>query len=1204
MGKIVAKNKPCLDTACGSSDARQVYEDGTSFCFSCMKFFPKNAEDSIFDKEEHNYLPKVVRTMEDVEKKLKEIASLPVRGFKERKISKEVCEFFDVKVSYNADSGEIAAHYYPYENGKAYKVRELPKQFKWVSKSEDLFGKDKFSSGGKRIYVVEGEIDTLSVAQTLHDRYGKIYPVVGLSSATIASKTLLKDREWLRSFKEIILCFDNDDAGKVATETAIKILGVDKIKVVKLSGKDPNEVYLKSGSSVLMQNLFDAATYIPSGIITKEELWDALVNYNNTPSTPYPPCVHRLNDKLKGMRKGEITLFVSGTSCLGFDTEVLMFDGSLKKVQDIIIGDQIMGDDSTPRNVLTLSRGIEQLYLISHNDGTSFVCNESHIHSVVNNDSEGRWGLKKDQIVDVKISDYLGWSDKRKHLSKSYKANLLEFKTSTTPLPIHPYVLGVWLGDGYSDSARLSASDESIEILDKFEKLNQEFIKHGTEFSWGLPNLQPQLRDLNLIKNKHIPEIYLRASAKDRFELLAGLIDTDGCALKDGRYEFSQKSEAITDSVSRLARSLGFKVSKSKQINNKFGNCFRLWIAGPHIYTIPVSISYKKLVKKDYRTDQRRSETIINKLEIGDFYGFQLDGNQRFVLGNFTVTHNCGKSTLLREIMLSTQELTDSKIGVVSLEESPAETARKLSGMKINKNPAKEEIPLEELKIGFDSVFGDDRYIVLDHQGSLKDETILDKLEYMALSGCDYIFIDHITILVSEGAGELTGNEAVDKIMNDLLRFVKRHNVWIGLVSHLRKTTNTGKSFEEGRMPNLDDIKGCLAYNTEVLLSNGHSTAVQNIKIGDCLIGDNGIRRVLSLRRGEQQMYKVTTKTTNDSFICNEDHVLTVSHNDILLDISIKDFLKKSGSFQERCKQHYSKGYELPEKALLIPPYALGAWLGDGSKSAFRIMDASELGIAERVARELNAELKQPSNKRREYFNFDTGVQGDMLTRLRELDLLCNKHIPEEYIFNTKENRLLLLAGLIDTDGTYSYKDNAYYFYQKDEVLAENVKKIARSLGFYSNVRSQIINGKYSSNGSLIFVVTISGDIEQIPAQKNIKLTLNERHTDPLKRGIIIEKLGIQPYYGFTLDGNGRFLLGNHTITHNSGSIKQISFDIVAFARNLQEPDPIKCNTISMSVLKCRFSGLTGEIGGSYYDYDTGRFRPEEEIPQEDFTSL
>lgn len=162
----------------------------------------------------------------------------------------------------------------------------------------------------------------------------------------------------------------------------------------------------------------------------------------------------------------------------------------------------------------------------------------------------------------------------------------------------------------------------------------------------------------------------------------------------------------------------------------------------------------------------------------------------------------------MREIMLSMKEKTPDRIGVVSLEESPAETAVKLAGMELKKNPAIHEMSLEELRPGFDSVFSDDRFIILDHQGSLKDDTILDKLEFMALSGCKYIFIDHVTILVSEGAGDLTGNEAVDKVMNDLLRFVKRHNVWVGLVSHLRKTPNNGKAFEEGRMPNLDDIKG------------------------------------------------------------------------------------------------------------------------------------------------------------------------------------------------------------------------------------------------------------------------------------------------------------------------------------------------------------------------------------------------------------
>jgi twinkle protein len=157
------------------------------------------------------------------------------------------------------------------------------------------------------------------------------------------------------------------------------------------------------------------------------------------------------------------------------------------------------------------------------------------------------------------------------------------------------------------------------------------------------------------------------------------------------------------------------------------------------------------------------------------------------------------------ELLQSTQSL----IGIVALEEAPGETARKLSALPLNKNPAHKEIPQEELDVGFEQVFGSDRLLVLDHQGSMTDDSLPDLLEYMCLSGCKYIFIDHLTILISEGVEGLTGNEAQDKVMADLLRLVKKHDdVYIGLVSHLRKTTNTGKAFEEGRMPNLDDIRG------------------------------------------------------------------------------------------------------------------------------------------------------------------------------------------------------------------------------------------------------------------------------------------------------------------------------------------------------------------------------------------------------------
>lgn len=173
----------------------------------------------------------------------------------------------------------------------------------------------------------------------------------------------------------------------------------------------------------------------------------------------------------------------------------------------------------------------------------------------------------------------------------------------------------------------------------------------------------------------------------------------------------------------------------------------------------------------------------------------------------FTSGTGAGKSSMTREIMMHILETTEDKVGIISLEESPAETVRKLCMMDLKMNPGEHELPLEELEAPFQRVFGDDRVVVLDHQGAIT-ESITDQLNYMASIGCKYLFVDHITILVSEGADGLTGNEATDKVMNDLLKVAKTHKVWIGLVSHLRKSDKIGKSFEQGNMPSLDDIRG------------------------------------------------------------------------------------------------------------------------------------------------------------------------------------------------------------------------------------------------------------------------------------------------------------------------------------------------------------------------------------------------------------
>lgn len=174
----------------------------------------------------------------------------------------------------------------------------------------------------------------------------------------------------------------------------------------------------------------------------------------------------------------------------------------------------------------------------------------------------------------------------------------------------------------------------------------------------------------------------------------------------------------------------------------------------------------------------------------------------------FTSGTGSGKSTVIKEIVLDLLENTEDMIGLVSLEESIGDTAEKFVSMALGKNIREEEVDETELREGFESVFSNNRLVLLDHQGSVSDDSLISKLDHLALLGCKYIILDHITIAVSEGVGKKTGNEAVDSFMSDLLKITKKHNIWMGVISHLRKLDIKQKPFEEGNLPRVDDIKG------------------------------------------------------------------------------------------------------------------------------------------------------------------------------------------------------------------------------------------------------------------------------------------------------------------------------------------------------------------------------------------------------------
>ena len=173
-----------------------------------------------------------------------------------------------------------------------------------------------------------------------------------------------------------------------------------------------------------------------------------------------------------------------------------------------------------------------------------------------------------------------------------------------------------------------------------------------------------------------------------------------------------------------------------------------------------------------------------------------------------TAGSGLGKSQFLREIVWHILNKTTDNIGLMFLEEGVRKTARSLMSLAINKpiHLPDVEVSPEELKDAFDRTLGSDRVYLFDHFGSTSLENIVNRVRYMAKGlGCGYVFLDHISIIVSGGD---VGDErkALDAIMTKLRMIVQETGISLICVSHLKR--NEGRGHEEGAVTSLAQLRG------------------------------------------------------------------------------------------------------------------------------------------------------------------------------------------------------------------------------------------------------------------------------------------------------------------------------------------------------------------------------------------------------------
>lgn len=389
--------------------------------------------------------------------------------------------------------------------------------------------------------------------------------------------------------------------------------------------------------------------------------------------------------------------------CFAKDTPILMWDGTVKLSQDIKVGDNLIGDDGNIRTVLNLVSGVDDMYIIKQNNAEDYTVNSKHILTFYFA-SNGSIKIKKnsyvltwydknnyciktnsfknikdaelfksnmnidEKTIDIPLENYLKLSDSNKKILKGLKLEN-SINWDNKHIELDPYVLGLWIGDGYSNGKEFCTNDK--QILDYWykwcDKNNAVIIKRNDNFRYYVKNkdnnnndtyfpnrnpLKEKLEKYDLINNKHIPNQYLINSKEIRLKLLAGLIDTDGCVQNNGRrIIIITVIEKLSKNIEFLANSLGYSVNitirEKKNVKcpntepKDYKDQFNINISGKNIDEIPTLLNHKKCSSQQGITNLRTTGIEIVKIDKSEYYGWDVNDNKRFLLKDFTIVHNC-----------------------------------------------------------------------------------------------------------------------------------------------------------------------------------------------------------------------------------------------------------------------------------------------------------------------------------------------------------------------------------------------------------------------------------------------------------------------------------------------------------------------------------------------------------------------------------
>ncbi len=697
--------------------------------------------------------------------------------------------------------------------------------------------------------------------------------------------------------------------------------------------------------------------------------------------------------------------------------------GGWATVGDINLGDTVFDESGRPTIVLGVSEVFRdhECFEVVFSDGERIVADVGH-----------RWTVqelrKEYREVTVDTGYLAEHQSTRADGACNFRLRMPQpLSLPPAPLPVDPYVLGVWLGDGNTRGASVTLADD--EIVDQLRGAGYR-VEHRPSygpFGHWVFGLRPQLRDLGVLGHKHVPEAYLRASADQRLALLQGLMDTDGTIGTDGRAGFTSTLERLADAVVELLATLGIKCAKREFRTKMNGrDCGPGWMVD---FWPTADVPAFRLSRKLAR---QRSRNAAARSRLADTRRIVAVRSVESVPTRCIAVASPSKLFLAGRRMVQTHN--SELAGAIAVAEAFAPV--RFDGWSADGQPVGRPIrsPLikclatEETQVG--NTFENVAFVAADWGPDVHPDI------YAGVSGAR--------------------------------RYQSATSLYLPHGGEIVAATSGAASKDGGKEP--------LALDTAVLTTTGWRT-VGTLDPGDHVFGPDGqpvlVYGKTPVKHG-RPCYRVTFDD-GTSVVTDHRHSWTVfdrwragskRHREdgfepwrtltteqlLRLSLHLRDGSRKERGFK-RFGLPRGAAVDLPKRDLPLDPYVLGLWLGDGDARVATIAmgdeDRSELvsilnglGFATSV---------YDSGSGCPVVRFDHGTRygksGTSQHALRDLGVLRNKHVPGDYLLGSVDQRLALLQGLMDSDGSASTRGNCV-FVNKDRGLCEAVTALVRSLGW------------------------------------------------------------------------------------------------------------------------------------------------------------